>query len=83
MYKRNSVRDAVSVALTGGVAAALSGAPTAAVAQDDVLEQPRQFVTGSRILRTTTETSTPVTTITREQIDEAVAGITVALDRLN
>ncbi len=72
MYKRNPVRDAVTVALTGGVAAALSGVPTAAVAaEEDVLEQPRQFVTGSRILRTTTETSTPVTTITREQIDAA------------
>ncbi len=70
MHKRNPIRDAVSVALTGGLAAALTGAPSTVLAQDeDVLEQPRQYVTGSRILRSTTETSSPITTITREQID--------------
>ena len=41
MSKRNPVRDAVHIALTGGVAAALSGVSTVALAQDsDVLEQP-------------------------------------------
>ncbi|MEE8156765.1 MAG: TonB-dependent receptor [Gammaproteobacteria bacterium] len=70
MSKRNPVREAVSVALTGGVAAVLSGVSTTALAQDsDVLEQPRQTVTGSRILRATTETSSPVTTITRDDIE--------------
>ena len=72
MSKRNPVRDAVHIALTGGVAAALSGVSTVALAQDsDVLEQPRQTVTGSRILRSATETSSPVTTITRADIDAA------------
>ena len=70
MHKRNPLRDAVSVALTGGIAAALTGTPSAVLAQDeDVLEHPRQFVTGSRILRSTTETASPITTITRDQID--------------
>lgn len=69
MNTDNQIRNAVRAALVGGVAASFSLPLTAQAQDEDVLEQPRQTVTGSRILRTTTETSSAVTVISREAID--------------
>ena len=62
---------AVRLALTGGAAASLATLSPAVVAQEDEdpAEQPRVTVTGSRVLRSSVETPSPVTILTREDID--------------
>ncbi|MEO1573730.1 MAG: TonB-dependent receptor [Pseudomonadota bacterium] len=60
----------MKLALVGGAAATVAGAPTAFAQQsDDVAEQDKVTVTGSRIQRVDLETAQPVTTISREDID--------------
>ena len=69
--KNNRVRRAVGLALHAGVATAVAFNSSVARAQDDsdVLEGDRVSVTGSRILRSSVETSSPISIINREQID--------------
>jgi len=69
MTERNPVRDAVRYALTAGVAASFVGAPASALAQDDVAVQDKVTVTGSRIKRVDIEGPSPVTVISRDDID--------------
>jgi len=69
MTERNPVRDAVRYALTAGVAASFAGAPAATLAQDDVAVQDKVTVTGSRIKRVDIEGPSPVSVISREDID--------------
>ncbi|MGD8696174.1 MAG: TonB-dependent receptor plug domain-containing protein, partial [Gammaproteobacteria bacterium] len=69
MTERNPVRDAVRYALTAGVAASFVGAPAATLAQDDVAVQDKVTVTGSRIKRVDIEGPSPVSVISREDID--------------
>ncbi|KPK59300.1 MAG: hypothetical protein AMJ59_11455 [Gammaproteobacteria bacterium SG8_31] len=77
MTERNPVRDAVRYALTAGVAASFVGAPAATLAQDDVAVQDKVTVTGSRIKRVDIEGPSPVSVISREDID-ASGDISVA-----
>jgi iron complex outermembrane receptor protein len=69
MAERNPVRDAVRYALTAGVAASFVGVPLAAHAEDDVAVQEKVTVTGSRIKRVDIEGPSPITVISREDID--------------
>ena len=69
MKERNPIRDAVKLALSAGVAVTVAGAPVAFAQSDDVAEQDKVTVTGSRIQRVDLETAQPVTTINREDID--------------
>ena len=69
MTERNPVRDAVRYALTAGVAASFVGAPAATLAQDDVAVQDKVTVTGSRIKRVDIEGPSPISVISREDID--------------
>ncbi len=69
MQERNPVRDAVRYALTAGVAASFVGAPAAVLAQDDVAVQDKVTVTGSRIKRVDIEGPSPISVISREDID--------------
>jgi iron complex outermembrane receptor protein len=71
MTERNPVRDAVRYALT------FVGAPAATLAQDDVAVQDKVTVTGSRIKRVDIEGPSPVSVISREDID-ATGDISVA-----
>jgi len=77
MTERNPVRDAVRYALTAGVAASFVGAPAAVLAQDDVAVQDKVTVTGSRIKRVDIEGPSPISVISREDID-ATGDISVA-----
>jgi len=77
MTELNPVRDAVRYALTAGVAASFVGAPAATLAQDDVAVQDKVTVTGSRIKRVDIEGPSPVSVISREDID-ATGDISVA-----
>ncbi len=69
MKERNPIRDAVKIALSAGFAASVASAPVAFAQTDDVAEQDKVTVTGSRIQRVDLETAQPVTTINREDID--------------
>ncbi|MEL7238521.1 MAG: TonB-dependent receptor plug domain-containing protein, partial [Planctomycetota bacterium] len=69
MKELNPIRDAVKLALFGGAAATVAVAPSAFAQSDDVAEQDKVTVTGSRIQRVDLETAQPVTTISREDID--------------
>ncbi|MEM6639009.1 MAG: TonB-dependent receptor [Pseudomonadota bacterium] len=69
MKELNPIRDAVKLALSAGVAATVASAPSAFAQSDDVAEQDKVTVTGSRIQRVDLETAQPVTTISREDID--------------
>ncbi|MFK8016381.1 MAG: TonB-dependent receptor plug domain-containing protein, partial [Gammaproteobacteria bacterium] len=69
MKERNPIQDAVKLALSAGVAATVASAPMAFAQSDDVAEQDKVTVTGSRIQRVDLETAQPVTTINREDID--------------
>ncbi|MFK7886063.1 MAG: TonB-dependent receptor plug domain-containing protein [Gammaproteobacteria bacterium] len=69
MKELNPIRDAVKLALSAGVAATVASAPMAFAQSDDVAEQDKVTVTGSRIQRVDLETAQPVTTINREDID--------------
>ena len=62
MSHLSRIRSAIKSALAAGSTVAFAYAPGYAVAQGDeeVLEQGRVTVTGSRIRRATTETSSPV-----------------------
>jgi iron complex outermembrane recepter protein len=77
MKSRNTIRDAVRFALTAGVAASVAQAPAAFGADDDAARLDRVEVTGSRIKRLDIEGPSPVTVITREDI-EASGDISVA-----
>ena len=78
MKKPHSVSDAVHVAVTTGVAVA-AGMPTGSLAQDgeDRAVQDKVTVTGSRIKRVDIEGPSPVSVITRDDID-ATGDISVA-----
>ena len=70
MGKQRTIRGAVHRALAAGAAATFAYAPSLSVAQeDDVAVQDRITVTGTRIPRAGTETSSPVTILTRQDID--------------
>ena len=70
MSEKTTLRRAIRTALASGLTASACVAAGPALAQEeDILEAPRVEVTGSRIRRSNVETSSPVTTITREQID--------------
>ena len=78
MKERNPIRDAVRYALTAGVAASFAGVPALVSAQTEietgdvsgeVAEQGLIEVTGSRIKRVDVEGPSPVSVITREDID--------------
>ncbi|HUO83209.1 MAG TPA: TonB-dependent receptor [Gammaproteobacteria bacterium] len=82
MKQHDPIRDAVRFALSSGVAASLAGAlavPQLALAQDDedVADQGLITVTGSRIQRVDIEGPSPVSVISREDID-ATGDISVA-----
>jgi iron complex outermembrane receptor protein len=85
MRQQDPVREAVRYALTAGVAASFVGAPAATLAQDDVAVQDKVTVTGSRIKRVDIEGikrvdiegPSPVSVISREDID-ATGDISVA-----
>ncbi len=77
MSKKDPIRDAVRYALTAGVAASFVGAPAAVLAQDDVAVQDKVTVTGSRIKRVDIEGPSPISVISRENID-ATGDISVA-----
>ncbi|MBA3565212.1 MAG: TonB-dependent receptor, partial [Gammaproteobacteria bacterium] len=82
MKERNPIRDAVRFALASGAAAsfvAALGAPQMAAAQEDedVADQGLITVTGSRIQRVDIEGPSPVSVISREDID-ATGDISVA-----
>lgn len=64
-----SIRNAVRLALTAGVAASMVNAPAFAE-DDDAAKLDRVEVTGSRIKRTQLEGAMPVTSVTREQIEK-------------
>lgn len=64
-----SIRNAVRLALTAGVAASFVNAPAFAE-DDDAAKLDRVEVTGSRIKRTQLEGAMPVTSVTREQIEK-------------
>ncbi len=74
MKKHNLLRNAVHFALTAGVASSFA---SVAIAADDVAEQDKITVTGSRISRVDIEGPAPVTVISREDID-ASGDISVA-----
>jgi iron complex outermembrane receptor protein len=65
----DSIRNAVRLALTAGVAASFVNAPAFAE-DDDAAKLDRVEVTGSRIKRTQLEGAMPVTSVTREQIEQ-------------
>jgi outer membrane receptor protein involved in Fe transport len=65
----DSIRNAVRLALTAGVAASFVNAPAFAE-DDDAAKLDRVEVTGSRIKRTQLEGAMPVTSVTREQIEK-------------
>lgn len=78
MKERNPIQDAVRYALTAGVAASFAGVPALVSAQTEIetgdvsgeiAEQGLVEVTGSRIKRVDIEGPSPVSTITREDID--------------
>lgn len=75
MKKHNLLRNAVHFALTAGVATSFGA--TAFAADEDVAEQDKITVTGSRIQRVDIEGPAPVTVISREDID-ASGDISVA-----
>jgi iron complex outermembrane recepter protein len=77
MKSHNTIRDAVRFALTAGVAASVAQAPAAFGADDDAARLDRVEVTGSRIKRLDIEGPSPVTVISREDI-EASGDISVA-----
>ena len=77
MKSRNTIRDAVRFALTAGVAASVAQAPAAFGADEDAARLDRVEVTGSRIKRLDIEGPSPVTVISREDI-EASGDISVA-----
>ena len=69
MNQKNPVLDAVRYALTAGVAASFAGAASAVSAQDDVAVQDKVTVTGSRIKCVDIEGPSPISVISREDID--------------
>ena len=69
MIDNNTVRGAVRYALAAGVAASFAGVPAAVLAQDDVAVQDKVTVTGSRIKRVDIEGPSPISVISREDID--------------
>jgi len=77
MKSRNTIRDAVRFALTAGVAASVAQAPAAFGADDDAARLDRVEVTGTRIKRLDIEGPSPVTVISREDI-EASGDLSVA-----
>jgi len=77
MTERNLIRDAVRYALAAGLAASFSALPAAAQAEDDVAVQEKVTVTGSRIKRVDIEGPSPITVISRDDID-ASGDISVA-----
>jgi iron complex outermembrane receptor protein len=73
-YNRNPLSQAINTTLCAGAAASMALASGVAFAQDadddeDGVELDRVQVTGSRIKRVDIEGSTPVTVISRDQID--------------
>ncbi|MBA3564045.1 MAG: TonB-dependent receptor [Gammaproteobacteria bacterium] len=72
MNSYDPVRRAVRLALTGGLAASFIGAPQMAAAQEDedVADQGLITVTGSRIQRVDIEGPSPVSVISREDIED-------------
>jgi iron complex outermembrane receptor protein len=77
MHKQDPIRDAVRYALTAGIAASFAGILAAVLAQDDVAVQEKITVTGSRIKRVDIEGPSPISVISREDID-ATGDISVA-----
>jgi iron complex outermembrane recepter protein len=71
MREKNPIQDAVRYALTAGVAASFAGAPAVVLAQDDVAVQDKVTVTGSRIKRVDIEGPSPISVISREDIDNS------------
>jgi iron complex outermembrane receptor protein len=69
MTYQTTLRDAVRLALTAGLASSLVAIPAHAE-DDDAAKLDRVEVTGSRIKRTQLEGAMPVTSVTREQIEK-------------
>ncbi len=67
--KRNPIAKAVKYALLAGTAMTAYTAPTAFAAEDEAEDEQKITITGSRIKRTDVEGPTPVTVISREQIE--------------
>jgi iron complex outermembrane receptor protein len=75
-YNRNPLSQAINTTLCASAAASMALASGVAFAQsdddeDEAVELDRQTVTGSRIKRVDIETATPVTVISRDEIDAA------------